>query len=126
MTMNTTTNTVSFFRTVLATALFGTAASFAVSPAIADSFAPPQVTVKYADLNVASSAGAAALYARIQHAAENVCSQFDRNGLDAYQQRKACMHNAIFGAVTKVNAPALSALYGEKTGTEVPTRLVSR
>jgi UrcA family protein len=125
MTMNTLT-TVSFFRTIIATALFGTAASFAVSPAIADSFDPPQVTVKYADLNVASSAGAAALYARIQHAAENVCSQFDRSGLDAFEQRKACMHKAIFGAVTKVNAPALSALYGAKTGTEVPTRLVSR
>jgi UrcA family protein len=126
MTMKTMT-TVNCFRTVIAAALFGTVAlSFAVSPSVADSFDPPQVTVKYGDLNVANSQGASALYARIQHAAENVCLQFDWGGLDNYVQRKACIHKAISGAVNKVNAPTLTALYSAKTGQEVPTRLVSR
>ena len=34
----------------------------------------------------------------------------------------ACIDKAILGAVTKVNAPALSAVYSAKTGKEVPTR----
>ena len=123
--MNTMT-TIGFFRTVIATALFGTASSFAVLPVVADDIAPPQTIVKYADLNVASTAGASVLYARIQHAAANVCSDFDWGGLDAYVQRKACIHKAISGAVTQVNAPTLSALYSAKTGKEQPTRLVSR
>jgi len=123
--MNTMT-TVSCFRTVIATALIGAASSFAVLPAVADGFDPPQLTVKYADLNVASSEGAAVLYARIRHAANNVCLQFAGRGLDVYTQRETCIDKAILGAVTKVNAPALSALYGAKTGKEVPTRLVSR
>ncbi|MGA2189983.1 MAG: UrcA family protein [Steroidobacteraceae bacterium] len=124
--MNTMT-TVSRFRTIIATALFGAvASSFVVLPAVADSSDPPQVTVKYGDLNIAGPQGAAVLYARIRHAASNVCWQFDGQGLDAYGPREACINTAISGAVTKVNAPALSALYGAKTGKEVPTRLVSR
>jgi UrcA family protein len=84
------------------------------------------MTVKYADLNVGSKEGAAVLYARIRHAAKNVCFQFDGGGLDIYGQREACINKAILGAVAKVNAPALSALYSAKTGKELPTRLVSR
>ena len=84
------------------------------------------MTVKYGDLNVDSAKGAAVLYARIRHAAKNVCLQFDGGGLDVYGQRAACINKAILGAVTKVNVPALSALYSAKTGKEVPTRLVSR
>jgi UrcA family protein len=126
MTMNTIT-IVGRFRTVIATALFGTVAlGSAVSPAVADSVDPPQMTVKYGDLNVDSAKGAAVLYARIRHAAKNVCLQFDGGGLDVYGQRAACINKAIFGAVTKVNAPALYAVYRAKTGKEAPTRLVSR
>jgi UrcA family protein len=125
MTMNTIT-TVGRFPTVIATALFGTASGFAVLPAVADSVDPPQITVKYADLNVDSAKGAAVLYARIRHAAKNVCLQSEGGGLDVYGQREACMNKAIFGAVTKVNAPALYAVYRVKTGKEAPTRLVSR
>jgi UrcA family protein len=125
MTMNTMTS-VSRFRTVIATALFGTASSFAVLPAVADSSDPPQTTVKYGDLNVASPQGVAVLYSRIRHAASNVCWQFGGDGLAAYGRREACINKAISDAVTQVNAPALSALYGAKTGKEVPMRLVSR
>ncbi len=124
--MNTIT-TVRRFYTVIATALFGTVAwGFNAPPAVADNVDPPQMTVKYGDLNVDSAKGAAVLYARIRHAAKNVCLQFDGGGLDVYGQRAACINKAILGAVTKVNVPALSALYSAKTGKEVPTRLVSR
>jgi len=118
--------TVSRFRTAIAAALFGTAFGFAVFPAVADSSDAPQATVKYGDLNVASPEGTAVLYARIRHAARNVCLQFDGDHLDASGQREACINKAISDAVTKVNAPALSALYRAKTGKEMPMRLVSR
>ena len=87
-----------------------------------DGTTPPQVIVKFGDLNISSSQGAAALYARIKSAAEKVCSPYDRSGLEAKTRLNACIDKAILGAVTKVNAPALSAVYSAKTGKEVPTR----
>ncbi len=54
--------TVSRFRSMIATALFGAVASgFAVLPAVADSFDAPKVTVKYGDLNLSNTQGAVAL-----------------------------------------------------------------
>jgi len=124
--MNTTTK-ISPIRHAIAAALFGTFVSgFAVLPAAAESLDPPQLTVKYADLNLASTQGAAVLYARIRQAAKNVCLQFAGGGLDVYQQRAVCINQAIAGAVSHVNAPALSALYRAKAGKEMPTRVASR
>jgi UrcA family protein len=115
--MNTMTS-VSRFRTVIASALFGTvASSFAVLPAVADSSDPPQATVKYEDLNIASPEGAAVLYARIRRAAEKGCSQVD-GGVDSYGERQVCINKAILQAVTKVNAPALYAVFA--SGRRVP------
>jgi UrcA family protein len=126
MTMNTMT-TANRFRTAIAAAFFGSVASgLAALPAVADNFDPPQMTVKYADLNLGNSAGAAVLYARIRHAAENVCLQFDGAGLDVHAQKEACINKAISAAVAQVNASTLSALYRGTTGKDVPTRLVSR
>jgi UrcA family protein len=123
MTMNTM-NTVSRFRTIIAAALFGTlASSFAVSPAVADSSIPPQTTVKYEDLNIASPEGAAVLYSRIRRAAKNICSRIDGDGFDAYGQRQVCINKAMLDAVTKVNAPALSALFASGYGKPQPTVL---
>jgi UrcA family protein len=118
-------NTFGGFRTVIASALFGAIASnFAVLPASADSFDAPQVTVKYGDLNLANSQGVATLYSRIQAAAKNVCWQ-DGRDIQSTVQRNACVDKAISGAVTKVNNSALSAMYGQKTGKEMPTRVAS-
>ena len=118
-------NTFGGFRAVLATALVGAiAGSFAVLPAVADSFDAPQITVKYGDLNLANSQGVATLYSRIQAAAKNVCWQ-DGRGVQATVQGNRCVDKAILGAVTKVNNSALSAMYGEKSGKEMPTRVAS-
>ncbi len=119
--MNTKT-TVNRFRTEIATALFGAVvSSFEVLPAVADSFDVPQVTVKFGDLNISSPAGATVLYGRIRAAAEKVCSPYDRSGLGAKMHLNACIDKAILGAVSKLNAPALSAVYSAKTGKDVPT-----
>jgi|SRR5580658_66365 UrcA family protein len=118
--------TVSPFRTVIATLLFGGVASgFVALPAVADSSDVPQFTVKFGDLNISNPQGAAALYGRIRAAAHEVCSPYDGRSLESKMQLNACIDRAILGAVTSVNNSALTAVYSAKTGKEVPTRLVS-
>lgn len=114
-------------RIFIANALFGTAvAALAVLPAAAASLDPPQATIQYGDLNLDNPRGAEMLYARIRRAAESVCGQFERDRLNLHEKREACIDQAISGAVTKVNAPVLSAVHGAKTSKTVATRLVSR
>jgi UrcA family protein len=121
--MNSMTSTIRF-RTVIATALFGTvASSLAVLPAVADSVDASQIAVKYGDLNLSNPQGSAALYSRIQGAAEYVCWQFDGPGIQATLRYSVCVDEAIVGAVSQVNVPALSAVYSAHAGKEVPTRL---
>jgi UrcA family protein len=81
------------------------------------------VTVKYADLNIASPSGALVLYERIRAAAQSACSYFWFN-TDADEVR--CVHNTIAKAVAKVNQPALSAVYDAKYKTSAPSSLVSQ
>jgi UrcA family protein len=126
MTMNTMT-TVNRIRTMIITAIFGAVTtSGAILPAAADSFDAPRATVKYADLSISTPQGAAALYARIRAAAYNVCSEFDSyHNIGALVERERCVNAAIDAAVTKVNSPALSAVYASKTGRDTPARLAS-
>src|SRR5262249_40681513 len=74
MTMNASTFSIGL-RGLIATAIFGALASSfsAVSAADAGSAG---VTVKYADLNIASPSGALVLYERIRAAAQSACSYF--------------------------------------------------
>jgi UrcA family protein len=121
--MNTLTTSTGL-RTLIATAIFGALAfSFSAVSAADASSKPINVNVKSADLNISSPAGARVLYGRIRAAAENACSYywFER---DADQVR--CVHDAIANAVTKVNRPALSAVYNAKNKTPLPTTLVSQ
>jgi UrcA family protein len=114
--MNSMTTTIGF-RTVIATALFGAvASSLAVLPAVADSVDAPQIAVKYGDLNLSNPQGSATLYSRIQAAAKDVCWQFDGPGIQATLQYNACVDEAIVGAVSQVNDPALSAVYSAHAG----------
>jgi UrcA family protein len=70
-------------------------------------------TVKFQDLNVATPAGAAALYVRIHSAAKRVCFEPGEWG----QTREyACVKDAEARAIQKVNLPMLTAYYGTKTG----------
>jgi UrcA family protein len=103
-------------RGVIATALFGVVAVGFTGAAVADSGDAPQVTVKYGDLNLSSPQGSAA---------KSVCSQFDGRDLNSHMRFNSCVDKATLGAVVDVNNSALSALYNEKTGKVVPTRLAS-
>jgi len=83
----------------------------------------PQVHVKYADLNVASSAGAAVLYQRIRSAADQVCGVPGNRDLARIEPAKACAAQAIAAAVAAVNSPALTSMYQVKMGGTAVTRL---
>jgi UrcA family protein len=109
-------------RGLMATAIFGALASSfsAVSAADANS---ANVTVKFADLDISNPSGALVLYERIRRAAQGICSYY-WFGTDAYEAR--CVHDTIGNAVTKVNQPALSAVYNTKYEISVPSTLVSQ
>lgn len=118
----TTITAVSRFGAAIATVFIGmVATAFSISPAAADGLNGPAITVKFHDLDVSTPQGAEMLYARIRAAAYDVCLEFDsRHNMSALVQRDGCVEDMILTAVTKLNNPALSAVYGAKTGREVP------
>lgn len=109
-------------RGLIATAIFGAlAASFSAVSAADPSTV--SVTVKFTDLTISSPSGALMLYERIRAAAQGACSYYWFK-TDAAEAR--CVHDAIANAVTKVNQPALSAVYNTKYKISVPGTLVSQ
>lgn len=85
----------------------------------------PQVHVKYADLNVNTTAGASVLYERIRSAADRVCGTPGAHDLARIGQAQACAARAIAEAVTAVNAPALTSVYDLKIRGASATRLAT-
>jgi UrcA family protein len=79
-------------------------------------------TVKFADLNVDTPAGAEALYGRIHAAAWHVCQQPP----GALQGARTCMKRAESDAIGKVNAPLLTEFYQKKTGSNPQTIIANR
>ena len=109
-------------RGLIASAVFGALASSFSAVSAADP-SSTSVIVKFADLNTASPSGALVLYGRIQAAAQGVCSYYWFK-TDADEAR--CVHDAIANAVTKVNRPALFAVYNAKNKTPLPTAFLSQ
>ena len=90
--------------------------------ACADAYAAPPGydvatrTVKYGDLDLARSAGAATLYSRIQNAANAVCEPAISSGArESILLTRHCVDESIARAVADVNAPALTSYYVSKT-----------
>jgi UrcA family protein len=79
--------------------------------------------VKFADLNISNPSGAHVLYMRILAAAQVVCS-YHWFATDA--DKASCVRGAMADAVTKINQPALSAVYSAKNKTPVPSSFVSQ
>lgn len=98
-------------RGLIAAAVLGTlAAGFAGVSTAADSLQVRSETVHYADLNVSSPQGAAALYRRIKRAARDVCGWND-DILDMQADTQPCMDKAIADAVNRVGRLELTAVY---------------
>ena len=109
-------------RGLIATAIFGFLGLGLCAGASADPSAESR-TVKFADLNLSDPSGAHVLYRRIRAAAEVVCSSY----FFATDTEKArCVRDATADAVTKINQPALSAVYNANNRTSLPSGLVSQ
>jgi UrcA family protein len=80
-------------------------------------------TVHFADLNISNPSGAHVLYMRILAAAQVVCS-YHSFATDA--DKASCVRDAIADAVTRIDQPALSAVYNAKNKTPMPSSLVSQ
>jgi UrcA family protein len=122
--MNTIISTL--LRTLVAGAILSALAfSFATVSSADERTAPPQIKVKFADLDVSTSQGAAALYRRIHSAAIEVCSRMYVEQ-QAYRWHKdSCLHKVIGDAVIKVNRPALTAVFASKYGVSPPVVLAA-
>ncbi len=67
-----------------------------------------QYVVRFPDLDLSKAAGAAALYARLRHAARVVCDPMDSREMGIAAIYRACMDQAVANAVAGVNSPLLS------------------
>jgi UrcA family protein len=83
------------------------------------------VTVRYGDLNLASTAGATTLYNRIRGAARFVCGE-EGPGIDEHLQWNGCFHATVSDAVGAVHSPLLSALHANAGIKSTPTAQLSR
>lgn len=80
------------------------------------SAAPTSQVVRFNDLDVTSTEGATALYARLKRAAQSVCADRNAKDLTRKLQHEACVEQALAEAVRKTNVKALADLdsVGEK------------
>jgi UrcA family protein len=108
-------------RCVIASAIFGFLGLSFSALAAADPSVESR-TVRFADLNLSDPSGAHVLYRRIRAAAVVVCSHY----FFATDTDKArCVRDATTDAVSKINQPALSAVYNANNRPSVPSDLVS-
>jgi UrcA family protein len=70
--------------------------------------------VSFTDADIASPAAAAALYQRIQSAAEQACQLPASQATAAAPQRTACVSDAIRRVVARVAAPELTRIFEQK------------
>ena len=106
----------------IATAIFGFLGLGLGVVAAADPSAESR-TVRFADLDMSNPSSAHVLYRRIQAAAQVVCSyHFFATDTD----KARCVRDATADAVTKIDQPALSAVYSANNKTSAPRSLVSQ
>ena len=77
------------------------------------------ITVRYEDLNIATDAGAKALYRRISAAARAVCSTAASVSprLDSFE-RQQCIERSMRDAVAAVGSPVLTAWVARRAGSD--------
>jgi UrcA family protein len=69
------------------------------------------MTISYADLDLASPAGAKSMLNRLQKASRKVCGTSTHRSPEEMTWAKACMTDAMSSAVSRLNAPTVSALF---------------
>jgi UrcA family protein len=125
MTMKTMTRCTNLSRLSTAVLFSALALGFSAVSSAGVSVSTDQKTVKYADLDLSTSAGAAALYGRIKAAAGDICGSLDHGSLASKVLYHHCVDRGVEAAVAKVDRPALYAVYVAKSPAK-PVRFASR
>jgi len=73
----------------------------------------PSQVVRFGDLDLSQSSGAAVLYHRLERAAAMACAPLD--DLLRHRYFEVCVQSAVRMAVAKVDRPALTAYYKAHT-----------
>ena len=100
------------------------AAAFVAAACLTGSAFAHDVTVRYGDLDINSTAGATTLYQRIVGAASTVCGE-QGVGIDARRHWTVCFQSAVNGAVDQVHSPLLTSIARNPTSA-APLTAVSR
>jgi len=69
----------------------------------------PAVRVSYSELDLSKDAGVERLYARLRHAAQQVCGSVDNRDVVALRHQEACVRASLDRAVEEVHSARLSA-----------------
>jgi UrcA family protein len=112
-------NTVTTLNSRIFVAAAVAAVCFAAAPgAYADGTLAdvPAIKVSYSDLSLGTQAGAAVLYKRIRHAAEQICGDTDSRRLEEVIAAKACIDRAVSSSVKAVRSPMLTSEYNAHIG----------
>lgn len=106
------------FGSILKVATLGVAGLLAAGSALADGrdLETRSVVVRAGDLDLASPAGAAELYARIRSAARDVCGRVDGRDLEVRRAWLRCYRPAVAGAVAQAGSEAVTALHAAREG----------
>ena len=80
---------------------------------------PPQdvhfIDVRFADLDLTKSEGAAVLYQRVRAAAKTVCASLEARDLASQMRFRDCVQTGIGSAVARIDRPVLTAYYKAHT-----------
>lgn len=101
-------------RTTLGIAALAVTLPFTASAAMIKGAQGQSVSVDTAPYNLSSAAGQEMLYSKLQRAAEQVCGETDlrkAGSLEQALQARACIRDAVDGAVEDVNHAGLSSLH---------------
>ena len=81
--------------------------------------------VRFPDLDLSKMDGAAALYVRLQHAADIVCNSLQSRDIGIDAKYRTCTQHAVADAVASVNRPLLSQYHESRTkgGSASPVQL---
>lgn len=71
----------------------------------------PSLTVRFADLDLGTSAGTAALYRRLEYAARIVCNVYEDRTIERQFPWRRCVSDALNRAVAQVGNANLSAYH---------------
>jgi UrcA family protein len=86
----------------------------------------PTVTVRFADLDLDHTPGAATMYRRLQHAVKQVCSPLQGRDLGKKERFDRCTVESMEASIAKVNRAVLTEYYRSVVDHHKPSVLLAK